>query len=54
MKLRACEGEEYDNGVHAGVNTTLLSRYTLVNRSRRISHKHKGLVVKKNHEPVYM
>jgi hypothetical protein len=54
MKLRACEGEEDEYGVGAGVNTTLLSRYTLVNRSRRICHKHKGLVVKKTHEPVYI
>jgi hypothetical protein len=29
-------------------------RYTIVNRSRRICRKGKGLVVKKTHGPVYI
>jgi hypothetical protein len=48
MDLCTCDNEKDDHGVVTGVNSNLLSRYTIVNRSRRICHTGKGLVAKKN------
>ncbi len=53
MDLCACESEEHEYRVGAGVNTSVI-RYTIVNRSHKICHKGKGLVAKKNHGPLWM
>ena len=67
MDLCRYESEEYDDGMGPGVNTNLFSDtffwngnksrnklHQLVNRSRRMCQKDKGLVVKKNPGPVSM
>jgi hypothetical protein len=55
MDICACESEEHEHA-RGGYWCECYSavRYTIVNRSRRICRKDKGLVPKRDHGPVCM
>jgi hypothetical protein len=54
LKLEEIEASLYTLGGYRRCRCYSAVRYTIVTRSRRICRKGKGLVAKKNHEPVCM